>query len=164
MAHTFTRRTLLATLPALFVTPACATSNDLSDIELALVREVNVMRKARGLKLLALQAQLNQAARAYAERLAARTFFDHVSPDGDGPTDRAEAAGYDWRRLGETLAAGQTSAKEAAISWRDSPGHAKIIFDPKHKHVGVGFVLRKSKDPKKPELEHFWVLLAGDML
>lgn len=108
-----------------------------------------------------MRMDLSKASRAFAKRLSAREFFSHVSPDGDSSTDRADAVGYDWRRLGETLAAGQSTARAAAESWRDSPGHAKIIFDPEHIHVGVGYVRRKSKDKLKPELEHFWVLMAG---
>ena len=137
MVNAFTRRTFM---PALVAMPACAASSrsDLSKIELALVREINLMRRARGLKLLALRPELSLASRRYAERLLEYGFFAHVSPDGDGPTDRADAVGYDWRRLGETLAAGQSFAKEAAASWRDSRGDADIIFDPEHKHVGVG--------------------------
>ncbi len=133
----------------------------LNGTEFALVRAVNTMRKEHGLKPLSLRLDLSKASRAFAKQLSSRKFFDHKSPDGDGPTDRADAVGYDWRRLGETLAAGQKTAKEAAESWRDSPGHAKIIFDPEHRHIGVGYVRRKSRDKLKPELEHFWVLMAG---
>ncbi len=133
----------------------------LNRTEFALVREVNTLRKARGLAPLTVRLDLSKASRAFAKRLTSRKFFDHVSPDGDRSTDRADVVGYDWQRLGETLAAGQTTARSAAQSWRDSPGHAKIIFDPEHIHVGVGYVRRKSKDKLNPELEHFWVLMAG---
>ena len=133
----------------------------LNRTEFALIREVNTLRKARGLAPLTVRFDLSKASRAFAKRLSSRKFFDHVSPDGDRATDRADAVGYDWQRLGETLAAGQTTARSAAQSWRDSPGHAKIIFDPEHIHVGVGYIRRKSKDKLNPELEHFWVLMAG---
>ena len=133
----------------------------LNRTEFALIREVNTLRKARGLAPLTVRFDLSKASRAFAKRLSSRKFFDHVSPDGDRATDRADAVGYDWQRLGETLAAGQTTARSAAQSWHDSPGHAKIIFDPEHIHVGVGYIRRKSKDKLNPELEHFWVLMAG---
>jgi len=133
----------------------------LNRTEFALIREVNTLRKARGLAPLTVRFDLSKASRAFAKRLSSLKFFDHVSPDGDRATDRADAVGYDWQRLGETLAAGQTTARSAAQSWRDSPGHAKIIFDPEHIHVGVGYIRRKSKDKLNPELEHFWVLMAG---
>lgn len=133
----------------------------LTQTEYALIREVNTLRKAKDLAPLTVRLDLSKASRDFAERLSDRTFFDHVSPDGDTPADRADKVDYDWRRLGETLAAGQTTARAAAASWRDSPGHAKIIFDPEHVHIGVGFVRRRSEDMMKPELEHFWVLMAG---
>ena len=135
--------------------------HNLNKAEYALVRQVNTLRKARGLVPLTVRLNLSKASRAFAKRLSYRKFFDHVSPDGDSSTDRAEAVSYDWLRLGETLAAGQPSARAAAGSWRDSPGHAKIIFDPDHIHVGVGYVRRKSRDKLIPQLEHFWVLMAG---
>jgi len=136
----------------------------LNEREFNLLRHVNLMRKARGLEPLALRDDLSRAARIFARRLADEAFFDHTAPDGEGPTDRADRVGYNWRRLGETLAAGQRTAAEAAESWRDSPGHAKIIFDPAHRHVGVGFWRRRNADPTQPRLERFWVLLAGDTL
>lgn len=143
------------------ISKPAALKYSLNQTEFALVRTVNTLRKERGLNPLTVRLDLSQASRDFAQRLSTREFFDHVSPDGDTSTDRADKVNYDWRRLGETLAAGQTSARAAAESWRDSPGHAAIIFDPEHVHVGVGFVRRKSKDKMKPELEHFWVLMAG---
>ena len=134
----------------------------MTEEEFDLLRQVNLMRRARGLKLLTLRRDLCGAARAYARRMATEKFFSHVAPGGDGPTDRADAAGYDWRRLGETLAAGYATPAAAARSWRESAGHAKIIFDPNHRHAGVGYWRQPSRDPNAPELERYWVLLAGD--
>lgn len=154
----------LGAAPATPATPAKAEVGPpvLTAEEFALIREVNVMRKQRGLEMLTLRRDLSNAARAYAKRMADKEFFSHVAPEGDGPTDRADAVGYNWIRLGETLAAGYQTPADAAKSWRDSPGHAKIIFDPKHRHIGVGFWRRPSKDAKRPRLERYWVLLAGD--
>ena len=136
-------------------------THSLNQTEYALVREVNILRKARGLAPLTVRLNLSKASRNFAKRLSSRTFFGHVSPDGDNSTDRADAVSYDWQRLGETLAAGQPTARAAAQSWRDSPGHAKIIFDQEHVHIGVGYVRRQSEDKLNPQLEHFWVLMAG---
>jgi len=158
------RRALLAGLAAFAAAPgtARAVDQELTDEEFGLLRRVNEMRRARGLKTLRLRLDLSQAARDYARLMAEKRFFSHTSPEGDGPTDRADAVGYDWRRLGETLAAGQATPEETAAAWRDSPGHADIIFDPGHRHVGVGYWRRPSADPLKPALERYWVLLAGD--
>ena len=137
----------------------------LSEREFNLLRRINEMRKERGLDPFELRLNLSRAARGYARHMAKKDFFSHVAPNGDGPTARAEAVGYDWRRLGETLAAGQRTAAGAAESWRDSPGHAKIIFDPENRHVGVGFWREAANGvvvDGKRRLERFWVLLAGD--
>lgn len=145
--------------------PSVATAAEgLSEREFNLLRHVNILRKERQLEPLTLRDDLSRAARAFAKRMATEDFFAHIAPDGEGPTDRADRVGYNWRRLGETLAAGQRTAAAAAESWRDSPGHAKIIFDPEHRHVGVGFWRRRNADPTKPKLERYWTLLAGDTL
>ena len=41
-----------------------------------------------------------------------RVFFDHVSPDGVGPDQRALDAGYDWIAVGENIAAGSTTPRD----------------------------------------------------
>lgn len=159
-------RPIVLLLLVAVVAPAQASDGHvLTEREFNLLRRINEMRKERNLDPLELRLNLSQAARAYARRMATEDFFSHIAPDGDGPTARAEAVGYDWRKLGETLAAGQRTAAGAAESWRDSPGHAKIIFDPENRHVGVGFWRETANGAVidgKRRLERYWVLLAGD--
>ncbi len=164
MHEKLARRTFIVGGAALLASPAviARAADGLSPEEFGLVRAINLMRKERGLKPLALRADLSEVARAYARRMAKEGFFDHISPEGEGPTERAEEAGYDWRRLGETLAAGFKTPEKAAESWRDSPGHAAIIFDPENRHVGVGFWRRNGEDDEEPRPEEYWTLLAGD--
>lgn len=76
---------------------------------------------------LALNAFLTTAARAHSLDMAQRGFFDHINPDGDTPTDRAQAAGYGGT-AGENIAAGQESIDEAHFMWLESLGHRKNIF------------------------------------
>lgn len=155
------RRTVLLSLACAAGTPAIARAAEpgLTRREFLLLEMVNRMRRDRGLKSLALSADLSRAARAFAERMAREGFFAHEAPAGDGPTERADEVGYDWSRLGETLAAGQKTAAGAAFSWRDSPGHAAIIFDPENVHAGVGHWRRGDDD--KAEHSDYWVLMAG---
>lgn len=85
---------------------------------------------------------LAKAARAHGADMAARGFFDHVTPDGKTITMRAEAAGYTgWRELGENIAAGYTLGN-VVQGWIDSPSHCKTLMDPSLKEMGVGYTYR----------------------
>lgn len=82
---------------------------------------------------------LAAAARAHTADMAARGYFDHISPNGGTLVTRAVAAGYTpWRELGENIAAGYT-VQNVVQGWIDSPGHCKNLMDPKFKEMGVGY-------------------------
>lgn len=83
--------------------------------------------------------RLNRAADDFARQMATRNFFDHDSPDGSGPGDRIDAAGYNWRTYGENIAAGFTDAASVVQGWIDSPGHCKNMMNPSFTHLGLGF-------------------------
>jgi uncharacterized protein YkwD len=76
---------------------------------------------------LALSEALTLAARMHSLDMAQRDFFDHVNPDGDDPTDRAQHAGY-LGVAGENIAAGQETIDQAHREWIASVGHRKNIF------------------------------------
>lgn len=85
---------------------------------------------------------LAAAARAHAADMAARGYFDHNTPEGVKPAQRAEAAGYTgWQVVAENIAAGYTLAN-VTQGWLDSPSHCKTLMDPTLKEVGVGYVYK----------------------
>ncbi|OLV15472.1 CAP domain-containing protein [Deinococcus marmoris] len=92
---------------------------------------------------LAWNGLLGKAARAHAQDMASRNYFDHVSPDGGTMQMRVEAAGYtDWKNLGENIAAGfsDTQVPEAMTAWLASKtGHCETLMDPALKEVGFGY-------------------------
>jgi uncharacterized protein YkwD len=81
--------------------------------------------------------RLAAAARAHSEDMVERDFFDHVNPDGDGPGERASAAGYDWW-ASENIAWGYRTAEDVVAGWMNSPGHRRNILDCDVVAVGVG--------------------------
>ncbi|GGS17000.1 CAP domain-containing protein [Deinococcus knuensis] len=82
------------------------------------------------------------AARAHATDMAERAYFDHVTPEGRTPAQRAEAAGYTgWQEIGENIAAGYTLGN-VTQGWLNSPSHCKTLMDPTLKEVGVGYVYK----------------------
>jgi uncharacterized protein YkwD len=70
--------------------------------------------------------------------MAARDFFDHTNPDGDGPGERVTAAGYRWATYGENIAKGQRTPAQVMESWMNSPGHRANILNCSFEEIGIG--------------------------
>jgi uncharacterized protein YkwD len=101
---------------------------------------VNQQRAGAGLSALGHDARLARAARRYASAMVSQGFFDHVSPQGSTLTQRARAAGWSGRTLGETLGWGSGSlATPSAIveGWMNSPPHRAILLGGFHR-IGLG--------------------------
>jgi RNA polymerase sigma factor (sigma-70 family) len=99
---------------------------------------VNKERAAAGCGPLTEDAQLEDAALAHSEDMAARDFFDHNNPDGVDPGARITAAGYRWSTYGENIAMGQPTPQAVMESWMNSPGHRANILNCSFKNIGVG--------------------------
>ncbi|ROQ35188.1 RNA polymerase sigma factor (sigma-70 family) [Streptomyces sp. PanSC19] len=99
---------------------------------------VNAERAKAGCGPLTEHPLLTEAAQGHSDDMAARDFFDHTDPDGDGPGERITAAGYAWSSYGENIAKGQTTAAEVMDSWMHSPGHRANILNCGFKEIGVG--------------------------
>jgi uncharacterized protein YkwD len=98
----------------------------------------NAHRAEAGLKPLALNAELNAAAKAKLDDLFANQYFAHESPSGDGPADLAEAAGYAYLSVGENLALGNFADDKTLVqAWMNSPGHRANILEPKFTDIGI---------------------------
>lgn len=79
------------------------------------------------------------AAREHSADMVERDYFDHTTPDGEGPGDRAQAAGYPaWG--GENIAAGYVTAEQVVDAWLDSDGHRANLLNCGFAAIGVGVV------------------------
>lgn len=67
---------------------------------------------------------LGEAAQRHSRSMASDNYFAHRDPDGDLPADRARAAGYRGRQIGENIAAGQSSPNKAMDGWLASQPRA----------------------------------------
>ena len=74
-------------------------------------------------------AQLAAAAEQHSRAMAEQAFFDHVGRDGRRVAQRADAAGYRWRTIGENLAAGHRTLQDAVGGWLRSEGHCRNLLD-----------------------------------
>jgi uncharacterized protein YkwD len=88
---------------------------------------------------LTMDPSLQCAARVHSKDMADRDFFDHDNPDGDGPSERMEEAGYDGRGWGENIAAGRSTAEDTMEQWMNSPGHCVNIMGENYTLIGVGY-------------------------
>ncbi|MFB8182452.1 sigma-70 family RNA polymerase sigma factor [Streptomyces sp. NPDC055966] len=99
---------------------------------------VNQQRATAGCSPVSENADLDRAAQGHSDDMAARNYFDHVSPDGTDPGQRITAAGYQWSTYGENIAKGQSSPQAVMDAWMNSPGHRANILNCAFKEIGVG--------------------------
>jgi uncharacterized protein YkwD len=131
--------------------------SDLGRVRSELLAAVNAQRKRAGVPPLTANSRLDQAAQRHATDMLARNYFAHESPEGKTVRERAKAAGYDWRAIGENIAEGQTSVAEVMKTWLNSPGHRHNILDRDFKELGTGLALGRSGGGYKVE----WVQVFG---
>jgi uncharacterized protein YkwD len=117
----------------------------LTESEQTVIELTNAERKKAEKKLTALKMnpKLMEAARKHAANMAAQEKMEHEL-DGKNPADRADAAGYKYRSLGENVAFGQETPKKVVEVWMNSPPHRENILGSGYTEIGVGVV--KGKD------------------
>lgn len=104
----------------------------------SLLQETNEERAGGQLGGLSLNAQLNQAAQAKADDMAARNYWSHNTPEGSPPWTFVSNAGYKYSTAGENLAYGFDSSTDTVAGWMASPGHKANIMNGGYKEVGFG--------------------------
>ncbi|HET9657854.1 MAG TPA: CAP domain-containing protein [Kineosporiaceae bacterium] len=107
--------------------------------EEAVVTLTNRQRLAAGCPRLRWDDTLARAANVHARDLVVRNYFEHVSPDGRSPLDRARALGFEGG-VGENLAVGYASAPDVVTGWMESPGHRANILDCRFSLIGVAYL------------------------
>jgi uncharacterized protein YkwD len=132
---------------------------DLERVRAEVLARINAARRSAGRQPLTLDSRLTAAAQRHAEDMLARSYFGHLGPDGKTVRERARASGYDWAAIGENLAEGQQSAKEAVESWMRSAGHRENILDRRYIQTGVGLAF--GRDSKTGDYRILWVQTFG---
>ena len=82
-------------------------------------------------------SSLEVAAKTHSQDMADNDFFSHTGSDGSSAAERVNVAGYQWRTVGENIAAGRATAAETLSDWLDSPGHCRNIMNPAFQEVAV---------------------------
>jgi uncharacterized protein YkwD len=83
---------------------------------------------------------LTRAADGHSQDMSAGNYFSHTSADGRTLSDRINATGYNWRFIGENIAAGQSSVNTVMDGWIASEGHCANLMQPQFKEMGVSCV------------------------
>lgn len=109
-------------------------------LETQILVKLNQERLAHGLKAVASNHLLDQAATDKAATLLAQGWFDHITKDGRTPWDFVHAAGYHYTLAGENLAMDFSDANSIHAAWLASPSHRENMLDPAYSDVGIATV------------------------
>lgn len=98
---------------------------------------INRERKRAGLPALEWHATLAKVAQQHAEDMRRMRYAAHRSPTTGMVSDRATAAGLNWRRIAENVALNQT-ALSAHAGLMESPAHRVNVVDENVDLIGIG--------------------------
>jgi uncharacterized protein YkwD len=139
----------LALLTALLVPPAATAEPPprptpriaAATSPLAIVKRINDVRRAQGLRPLRIAAALGRAAVGHARSMARQGYFSHNGPDGSSPGTRIRRL-YAGSTVGETLLwrSPDVSAAETVRLWLASPPHRRVLLLPAFTEIGIGVV------------------------
>ncbi|WP_218048817.1 CAP domain-containing protein [Curvivirga aplysinae] len=129
-----------------------------SDWKTGLLEAVNRFRQQYGLSPLVMNNRLHQAAQYHADDMATYDYFDHISLRGKDPGFRANQMGYEYEKIYENLAAGQTTPEEVVEAWKKSKdGHREAMLVPDLTEVGFGYRFLPN-DKGRVIAYHYWAM------
>ncbi len=139
---------------------ATATLHDRATVAAEMLSLVNAFRRRAGLPPLAPNPLLDEVSQQHAEDMLVRSYFGHRTPEGLGPSDRAQAGGY-GAGIGENIVEERFSAEEALKAWLESPDHRRILLDPGCREVGLGLAVGEGYDAAPGGYRVIWVQNLG---
>jgi uncharacterized protein YkwD len=111
---------------------------ELSEDEKAILEFINQARAKEKLPALKANPTLFKVARAHSKNMAKQAQMKH-DLDDKTPAQRVEAAGYDYRSVGENIAAGAGWDVEAVFNgWMESQHHKDNILKKAYQEIGIG--------------------------
>lgn len=110
---------------------------------------INAERVRNGKSPLRWDERLAAVARAHSDDMTSRRYFSHDTPEGLGPSDRINRAGYRcWKSthfgIAENIAIETTlgnldqSAAKAVRGWMNSRGHRANLLGKQYDRTGIG--------------------------
>jgi uncharacterized protein YkwD len=138
----------------------------IGDYKSAIVAQVNAIRSKPqicggvtypAVGPLGWNGQLESASTVHSTDMAVNNFFDHPGSDGLRIGARASAAGYSYRRVGENIAGGQSSASQASADWLASASHCTNMMTASFVDIGVS-----CKYNPTSTYQYYWTLVMGN--
>ncbi len=120
------------------------------------IRVINEFRTANGLPPVVLEAHVMKAAQDKAQDFRKNWRFYHAGSDGSSPSQRVARTGYDWVEVGETLSAGQITARGAVGNLKASPCHRFALLRDVYLHAGAAYLYAPDSPPGR--YKHWWVV------
>ena len=108
-------------------------------LESKMLQLINQERASADLPPLKHDKELTPVARQHSADMFSRSYFSHISPEGNTPFDRIRQADITFFTAGENLAIAQTLllAHEGLMN---SPGHRANILRPAFGRIGIGIL------------------------
>lgn len=131
------------------------TGSGLAAFEAEVIRLTNQFRAQNGVDPLEADARLSEAAEDWSRQMAEGDMFRHSDTSA-----LVEAEGYDWRALGENIAAGYRTPADVVQGWIDSPGHRRNMLSDNFEEIGVGHVYLEN-DGGNLRYGHYWTQIFG---
>ncbi len=149
-------------LAAPFAPVAASQTGDVAERVLQLVNAARSQPRLCGGKSYGPAAPLNlnntlsKIAMDHAQDMSTHSYFDHRARDGSQPAGRATRGGYNWRSVGENIAAGQQTPEAAVDGWIKSPPHCQNLMGGQFNEMGIAFSVNKAS-----EAGIYWVQMFG---
>lgn len=102
-----------------------------------MVELTNKSRNEAGLESLTTNAKLEQAAKAKADDMFYKQYFEHTSPEGLTPWYWFNVVGYEYVFAAENLAIDFITAEGAHSALMKSTGHRENILGASYKEIGI---------------------------
>ncbi len=126
-----------------------------SDFAVRVTARTNYYRAQNGCPALTLHTQLTNAGQRHSEDMAINDFFSHTGSDGSSPWDRIHAAGYQYSRAAENIAAGYPTPEAVVDGWMQRSGHRSNILNCALQDIGVGYYYLEN-DTGNVNYKHYW--------
>jgi uncharacterized protein YkwD len=104
------------------------------DLQRAVVCLINQQRSSHHLPRLRENQRLNRSAQGWTNVMVRHHEFTH----GSDFAGRISAVGFNWKSVGENIAAGFATPAAVVRGWMGSTGHCQNILNPTFRDVGTG--------------------------
>lgn len=104
----------------------------------AILVNVNIYRKSKGVAPVTLDKELTEAAMVRACEMAWSGVHSHTRPNGTKYSTVFDDLGIARKASGENIAMGYPTAQDVSKVWKDSPTHYKNMINGNYSKIGIG--------------------------